>query len=131
MPAGVVSDLEGQLAELTGHAATKLKVRRGRRPSITDAALQDQILKVMANHGKTVPERQAARRQAQPGTRCGSASSSRVTRRVLKRAGVGSEHRSSSCPEALPRSLARAGFAAHAFRVDPGGSSVYNLRVKP
>ena len=48
----VVSDLEGQLAGLNGHAGTKLKTRRARRPSITDAALQDQILKVMALNGK-------------------------------------------------------------------------------
>lgn len=47
----VVSDLEGQLAALTGHASPS-KVRRARRPAIADEALQPQLLKVMANFGK-------------------------------------------------------------------------------
>ena len=45
---------EAKLAELTGVPVgePKTKVRRERRPSITDDALKDQLLKVMANHGK-------------------------------------------------------------------------------
>ena len=48
----VVSDLEEQLSTLTGHPGTKSRTRRTRRPSITDAALQEQILKVMALNAK-------------------------------------------------------------------------------
>ena len=47
-----VKDLEAELATLTGQSAREATVRRVRRPSITDEALQDQILKVMANGGK-------------------------------------------------------------------------------
>ena len=47
----VVTDLEADLAELTGKPSGGLKVKRERRPSISDEALQDQLLKVMATHG--------------------------------------------------------------------------------
>jgi uncharacterized coiled-coil protein SlyX len=49
-----VKDLEQQLEELTGRPAAEKprKARRERRPSITDEALQPQILKVLAEHGK-------------------------------------------------------------------------------
>ena len=48
----VVTNLEHDLEALTGRPVGLPKVRRERRPSITDEALQDQILKVMANFGK-------------------------------------------------------------------------------
>ena len=48
----VVVALEDELAELTGKPSGETKVRRVRRPSITDEALKDQLLKVMANFGK-------------------------------------------------------------------------------
>ena len=48
----VVSDLEDELATLTGKPAAVTKTRRTRRPSITDEALQPQILIVMGKHGK-------------------------------------------------------------------------------
>lgn len=49
----VVLDLEDQLSTLTGKpAAGEPRAKRERRPSIADDALQDQILKVMANHGQ-------------------------------------------------------------------------------
>ena len=49
----LVSDLEDELASLTGKPASgEPKAKRIRRPSITDDALKDQILKVMANFGK-------------------------------------------------------------------------------
>ena len=48
----VVRDLEDELARLTGRPAANEKVRRQRRPSIADEALQPQILKVIANFGK-------------------------------------------------------------------------------
>ena len=49
----VVQTLEEDLARLTGKPATsEPKARRARRASITDDALQDQMLKVMANFGK-------------------------------------------------------------------------------
>ena len=47
----VVTNLEHELAELTGQPAGP-KVRRERRPSITDEHLQPQILAVMAKSGK-------------------------------------------------------------------------------
>lgn len=47
----VVRDLEEELAALTGRPVGE-KLRRERRPSIADEALQPQILKVMAAHGK-------------------------------------------------------------------------------
>ncbi len=47
----VVTDLEHELEQLTGKSSTGPKVRRERRPSIDDASLQDQLLKVMATHG--------------------------------------------------------------------------------
>ena len=49
----VVSQLEDELAQLTGKPASgEPKAKRTRRPSITDEALQDQIMKVMANFGQ-------------------------------------------------------------------------------
>jgi hypothetical protein len=48
----VVRDLEEELGNLTGKAAAEPKVRRIRRESIGDDALKDQIIKVMASHGK-------------------------------------------------------------------------------
>lgn len=50
----LVVELEDELATLTGKpAGESTKVKRTRRPSITDDALQDQLLKVMANFGQT------------------------------------------------------------------------------
>ena len=48
----VVTNLEHELAELTGKPVLETKVRRERRPSINDDALKDQLLKVMANFGQ-------------------------------------------------------------------------------
>lgn len=48
----VVKDLENQLEDLTGPAPAQGKTRRVSRPAITDEALQPQLLKVMAQHGK-------------------------------------------------------------------------------
>ena len=48
----LVVNLEEELAQVTGKPLGNTKVRRERRPSITDEALQDQLLKVMANFGK-------------------------------------------------------------------------------
>lgn len=48
----VVTALEDELAHLTGKPAGETKVKRTRRPSITDEHLQPQLLAVMAKHGK-------------------------------------------------------------------------------
>ena len=48
----LVSQLEQELATLTARSATGHKPKHTRRPSITDDALQDQVLEVMAHHGK-------------------------------------------------------------------------------
>ena len=48
----VVVALEDELAQLTGKPSGETKAKRIRRPSITDEALKDQLLKVMANFGK-------------------------------------------------------------------------------
>lgn len=50
----VVRNLEAELSKLTGEpaAAAPTKQRRPRRPTITDDAIKDQLLKVMANFGK-------------------------------------------------------------------------------
>lgn len=48
----LVVQLEEELAQLTGKAAGGPKVRRVRRPSITDEHLQPQLLAVMAKHGR-------------------------------------------------------------------------------
>lgn len=48
----VVVALEDELAQLTGRPSGETKTKRVRRPSITDEALKDQLLKVMANFGK-------------------------------------------------------------------------------
>ena len=49
----VVSELEDELTQLTGKPVSgEPKVKRTRRPSIANDALQDQILKVMANFGQ-------------------------------------------------------------------------------
>ena len=42
---------EAKLEELTGKPSGEPKVRRTRRPSITDEALKDQLLKVLAKDG--------------------------------------------------------------------------------
>ena len=86
----VVAELEGQLAELTGHSngAKTTRARRARRPSITDAALQDQILKVMANNGKTgMNAKQLADKLNQDALRVRKFITANP--KVLKRAGVG------------------------------------------
>ena len=48
----VVVQLEDELESLTGKPTGLPRVRRERRPAITDEALKDQLLKVMASHGK-------------------------------------------------------------------------------
>ena len=48
----VVSTLETELASLTGKPAGETKVKRTRRPSITDEHLQPQLLAVMAKNGR-------------------------------------------------------------------------------
>lgn len=49
----VWEDLVKELEQLTGKPATPTpKMRRERRPSISDASLKDQLLKVMATFGK-------------------------------------------------------------------------------
>ena len=49
----LVRDLEDQLAQLTGKPTDDApRARRERRPSITDEALQPQLLKVMATFGQ-------------------------------------------------------------------------------
>jgi hypothetical protein len=48
----VVTTLEEELEQLTGKPSEpKVRVKRERRPSITDDAIKDQLLKVMALHG--------------------------------------------------------------------------------
>ncbi len=49
----LVVELEDELATLTGKPTGETKAKRTRRPSIADDALQDQILKVMANFGQS------------------------------------------------------------------------------
>lgn len=84
----VVSDLEGQLAGLSGHTVAKTRTRRTRRPSITDAALQDQILKVMTLNGKAgMNAKQLADKLNQDALRVRKFIT--VNPKVLKRAGVG------------------------------------------
>ena len=49
----VVRELEEELAQLTGKPlVAEPKARRVRRETITDDALKDQVIKVMANFGK-------------------------------------------------------------------------------
>ena len=48
----VVTNLEHELEQLTGRHVGLPKVKRERRPSITDEALKGQIIKVMAEFGK-------------------------------------------------------------------------------
>ena len=48
----LVSQLEAELATLTGKPAGETKAKRIRRPSITDEHLQPQLLAVMAKHGR-------------------------------------------------------------------------------
>ena len=48
----LVSQLEAELATLTGKLAGDPKTKRVRRPSITDEHLQPQLLAVMAKHGR-------------------------------------------------------------------------------
>ena len=47
----VVGTLEDELAQLTGKREGEPRAKRTRRPSIANDALQDQLLKVMANFG--------------------------------------------------------------------------------
>ena len=58
----LVSQLEAELATLTGKPEDEPKTKRVRRPSITDEHLQPQILAVMAKHGR---ERMNARQLAE------------------------------------------------------------------
>ena len=48
----VVGTLEDELAQLTGKSAGETKIKRVRRPSITDEHLQPQLLAVMAKNGR-------------------------------------------------------------------------------
>ena len=48
----VVTNLELELEQLTGKTVGLPRVKRERREKITDEALQDQLLKVMANFGQ-------------------------------------------------------------------------------
>ena len=50
----IVSQLESELAELTGkpQEESEPRARRARRPSITDEHLRAFVLKAMADHGK-------------------------------------------------------------------------------
>ena len=48
----LVIQLQEELAQLTGKPAGGPKIRRVRRPSITDEHLQPQLLAVMAKHGR-------------------------------------------------------------------------------
>lgn len=48
----VVTNLEHELAALTGKPAGETKVKRTRRPSIVDEHLQPQVLAVMAKNGR-------------------------------------------------------------------------------
>ncbi len=48
----VVTEMEHELEQLTGKSSAGPKVRRERRPSISDEALKDQLLKVLANFGQ-------------------------------------------------------------------------------
>lgn len=83
----VVKDLEDQLADLTGRDQQS-KVRRVRRPSITDEALQPQLLKVMANFGKEgMNAKQLAEKTNQDALRVRKFITSNP--KVLKRQGAG------------------------------------------
>ena len=84
----VVTNLEHELAELTGKPVFETKVRRERRPSITDDALKDQVLKVMANFGKEgMNAKQLAEKLHQDALRVRKFISSNP--KVLKRTGSG------------------------------------------
>ena len=83
----VVSDLEDELANLTGKPAAE-KTRRTRRPSITDEALQPQILAVMGKHGKDgMNAKQLAEKLNQDALRIRKFIS--ANDKVLKRVGAG------------------------------------------
>ena len=84
----VVQDLEGELATLTGKPATATRTRRTRRPSISDEALQPQILAVMGKHGKEgMNAKQLAEKLNQDALRIRRFISSND--KVLKRVGAG------------------------------------------
>ena len=84
----VVADLEAQLAEYTGQHSAAPKARRVRRPSIADEALQDQILKVMAQAGKTgLNAKQLADKLHQDALRVRKFIAAHP--KVLKRVGIG------------------------------------------
>lgn len=84
----VVATLEEQLAQLTGKPSGVPKVRRARRPSITDEALQGQIVNVMAKFGKEgMNAKQLAERLNQDAMRVRKFISTNA--KVLKRQGSG------------------------------------------
>ena len=84
----LVVELEDELATLTGKTAGETKVKRTRRPSIADDALQDQILKVMANFGQSgMNAKQLAEKLNQDALRVRKFISSNP--KVLKRQGSG------------------------------------------
>ena len=85
----VVSVLEEELANLTGRAAApEARPRRTRRPSISDEALQPQLLKVMAQFGKEgMNAKQLAERLNQDPLRVRKFISTNA--KVLKRQGSG------------------------------------------
>ena len=84
----LVVELEDELATLTGKPAGETKVKRTRRPSIADDALQDQILKVMANFGQSgMNAKQLAEKLNQDALRVRKFISSNP--KVLKRQGSG------------------------------------------
>lgn len=84
----VVKDLENQLEELTGVTPVSGKARRTRRPAITDEALQPQLLKVMAQHGKEgMNAKQLAEKLNQDALRIRKFITSNP--KVLKRQGAG------------------------------------------
>ena len=84
----VVSDLEDELAELTGKPTAEKQTRRTRRPSITDEALQPQILALMGKHGKDgMNAKQLAEKLNQDALRIRRFLS--ANDKVLKRVGAG------------------------------------------
>lgn len=85
----VVATLEDELETLTGRSsASEARPRRTRRPSITDEALQPQLLKVMAQHGKEgMNAKQLAERLNQDALRVRKFISSNP--KILKRQGSG------------------------------------------
>lgn len=85
----VVGTLEEELASLTGRpSAPETRQRRTRRPSISDEALQPQLLKVMAQFGKEgMNAKQMAERLNQDALRVRKFISTNP--KILKRQGSG------------------------------------------